>query len=215
MIVYSTQGVTVMKRLTSKDRDEKQTIVIDPGHGGFDPGKIGVNDALEKEINLAISFKVKTLLEQVGYQVVLTRTTDKGLYEETDRKKKSADLKNRVTLINETKPVIAISIHQNSFPQASSKGAQVFYHGKSADGKVLADTLQDAIKEVINDGNHRIAKANESYYMLKNTTCPIVIVECGFLSNPTEADLLLKEEYQDKMAWAIQVGILRYLHQKE
>ena len=190
----------------------KCTIVIDAGHGGFDPGKVGVNNALEKEINLAIAVKLKTLLEQNDVQVIMTRETDEGLYQESDSNKKNADLKKRVEIINSSDAVIAVSIHQNSFPQESSKGAQVFYHSKSQEGKILSEIIQEQIKESIGDGNHRVAKSNESYYMLKKTEIPLVIVECGFLSNWKEAELLVDDTYQAKMVWAIHLGIMNYIN---
>ncbi|WP_167957714.1 N-acetylmuramoyl-L-alanine amidase [Anaerosporobacter faecicola] len=190
----------------------KCTVILDAGHGGFDPGKIGVNNALEKDINLIITKKLKFLLEANDVQVIMIREEDKGLYQESDSNKKSADLKKRVEIINSSDAVIAVSIHQNSFPEEKYKGAQVFYHNKSPEGKILAEMLQEQIKKTINDGNNRLAKSNESYYMLKKTECPLVIVECGFLSNWSEADLLTTESYQDKMAWSIHLGILSYLN---
>lgn len=190
----------------------KCTVIIDAGHGGFDPGKVGVNNALEKEINLSIALKLKSLLEQNDVHVIMTRETDEGLYQESDSNKKNADLKKRVDIINSSDAVIAVSIHQNSFPQESSSGAQVFYHDKSPEGKILAEIIQEQIKQTIGDGNHRFAKSNESYYMLKKTECPLVIVECGFLSNWKEAELLIDDDYQARMAWSIHLGIMNYLN---
>ncbi len=213
MVLLSPKGVTVIKNAMVTSNDTKQLIIIDPGHGGADPGKVGINNALEKDINLSISFKLKVYLEQLGYEVVLTRTDDNGLYSLEDNNKKRADMKKRVSIINEANPVMTISIHQNSFPQASSRGAQVFYHVKSPEGKRLAETIQEQMKLVLNDGNKRVAKSNDSYYMLKNTSCPTVIVECGFLSNPAEADLLLDDSYQDKVAYGITEGIKAYIRQ--
>lgn len=216
LLVLSPSGIRSLTNLDSKDVDTsnvgKQVIVIDPGHGGMDPGKVGLNEVLEKEINLSIAIKLKILLEKDGYQVVLTRTADEGLYQSSDKNKKSTDMKNRVSLINETKPVVAVSIHQNSYPDSSVKGAQVFYHEQSPQGKVLAETIQQTLKDTLNDGNHRLAKSNSSYYMLKKTECPIVIVECGFLTNPGEVVSLSDETYQEKVAWAIKEGILQYIN---
>lgn len=193
----------------------KGTILIDPGHGGFDPGKVGINDALEKDINLSISLKLKTFLEENNYEVILTRSDDNGLYEEGDSNKKRTDMRKRVEIINNSNALAAVSIHQNSFPEQSSKGAQVFYHVKSAKGKEFAEIMQEQIKTTLADNNHRGAKSNDNYYMLKKTTCPLVIVECGFLSNPDEAALLCDEAYQEKLAWAIHLGILKYLSGQE
>lgn len=185
-------------------------IVIDAGHGGFDPGKVGTQGTLEKDINLKIALKLKEVLEAEHYQVIMTRTSDCGLYEEGDSNKKRTDLYNRVKIVNENDAILAVSIHQNSFSQASSKGAQVFYHSTSSEGEKLANIMQETIKASIGDGNHRVAKENSSYYLLKKTNCPLVIVECGFLSNVEEEALLLTEEYQQKMAEAIGKGIMEY-----
>ena len=208
----ATVGTTNNVTNDTKEKDKK-VIVIDPGHGGFDPGKVGVNEVLEKDINLKISLLLKDVLESEGYEVLMTRTEDCGLYASTDSNKKRADMQKRVEIINSSNAVLAVSIHQNSFEQESSKGAQVFYHQESEKGKVLGETLQETIKSVIADGNHRVAKSNDSYYMLRKTQCPLVIVECGFLSNQAEAKLLTEDEYQKKMAGAIRDGIKKYLEQ--
>ena len=188
------------------------TVVLDAGHGGMDPGKIGVAGTLEKELNLEIVYRVKRLLEQNNVGVVLTRESDAGLYTEADSNKKSADMRKRIEIINEAAPHLVVSIHQNSYTAPSCKGAQVFYYEGSEKGKLLAEGLQRMLKETLADGNTRETKANSSYYMLKKSTYPSVIVECGFLSNPEEEALLLNEEYQEKVAWAIHLGILQYLN---
>lgn len=215
IVVFSKKGIEVMKSGNSANVSGKKLVVIDAGHGGKDPGKVGTNNSLEKDINLSIALKLKILLENNDIEVLMVRTEDKGLYSEADRNKKSADMRNRVALINDSKAGLAVSIHQNSFEESSSTGAQVFYHNKSTEAKKLAEVLQDQIKTTINDGNHRVAKSNESYYMLKKTECPLVIVECGFLSNQKEEALLCDSAYQEKMAWAIHLGILRYLKSHE
>ena len=188
------------------------TVVLDAGHGGMDPGKVGVAGTLEKELNLEIVYRVKRLLEQNNVQVILTRESDAGLYTEADSNKKSADMKKRIAIIEKEAPALVVSIHQNSYTSPSCKGAQVFYFEGSESGERLAGILQDVIKETLADGNTREAKGNSSYYMLKKSTATSVIVECGFLSNPEEEALLLQEEYQEKMAWAIHLGILQYLN---
>lgn len=213
-ILTTEQSVKVMKHIfnrNSRAEAEAVTIVIDPGHGGRDPGKVGVNNALEKDINLKIALKLKNLLEDKGYKIIMTREEDIGLYSEGEANKKRADLNNRIKLINESDAKFVLSIHQNSFPQEYVKGAQVFYYAESVEGKKLAEILQEKIKETIKDGNHRKAKSNQSYYMLKKTECPLVIVECGYLSNQQEAALLITDEYQEKMAEAICLGVQEYL----
>ncbi|MFV0343993.1 MAG: N-acetylmuramoyl-L-alanine amidase [Anaerocolumna sp.] len=190
----------------------KETIVIDPGHGGRDPGKVGIGDILEKDINLKVAQKLKVLLEQNDYNVVMTRTDDSGLYSESDANKKVSDMRKRVEIINSSNASLAISIHQNSFTMEEIRGAQVFYYSTSEDGKAYANILQDQLKKTLNDGNKRQAKANNEYFMLKKSQVPIVIIEGGYLSNNAEAQLLNTEEYQEKMAWAIHLGIIKYLN---
>jgi N-acetylmuramoyl-L-alanine amidase len=186
-------------------------IVVDAGHGGDDPGKIGINDALEKDINLQIALKLQKLLEQNNIKVVMTRDTDQGLYSDGATNKKAEDMQTRCKIIEDSDALFTVSIHQNSYTSPEIQGAQVFYYGQSETGKKLAETLQSALIEQVNPDNHREAKANESYYLLKKTPTPTVIVECGFLSNPAEAELLLQEEYQDKLVNAIYSGIETYL----
>lgn len=184
----------------------KNTVVIDSGHGGNDPGKIGINDAKEKDINLQIAQKVKMLLEEKGIKVVMTREDDSTLAKETDTNKKVQDMKARVELINNTAPDIAVSIHQNSYQDASVHGAQVFYYTHSEEGEKAATIMQKALLAVDKD-NHRQAKEDNTYYLLKRTEVPTIIVECGFLSNPEEADKLVTEDYQQQIAEAIVQGI--------
>ena len=120
-------------------------------------------------------------------------------------------MRKRCEIITKAKPVFTVSIHQNSYPEEAVKGAQVFYYGQSQEGKKLAETLQKNLAAQLDPQNHRQAKANESYFLLKKTPSPTVIVECGFLSNSEEAALLATEEYQDKVAEAVKAGILEYL----
>lgn len=195
-----------------KIQGRQACVVIDAGHGGDDPGKVGINDALEKDINLKIAQRLKALLEAQDIEVVMTRETEAGLYDSGASNKKVQDMKRRIEIIDEAEPVITVSIHQNSYPEEYVHGAQVFYYTSSAEGKKLADTLQEALVSMADPENTRVTKANDSYYLLKKTGTPIVIVECGFLSNYAEAQKLVTEEYQEKIAWALHMGILRYLN---
>jgi N-acetylmuramoyl-L-alanine amidase len=210
-ILFYEKGIIVMKELFGGKHDNI-TVVIDAGHGGFDPGKVGVNKALEKIINLSVAYKLKNLLEQNEIQVIMTRTDNGGLYTDADIDKKRADLKRRVSIINSSNALIAVSIHQNSFTQEKYWGAQVFYYEKSEEGKILAEIIQASMKDTFQDGNHRLARSNNNYYMLLHSNCPLVIVEGGFLSNRKEAELLCDENYQEKLAWGIHLGILEYIH---
>ncbi len=195
--------------------NEQICVVIDAGHGGDDPGKIGINQALEKDVNLSIALKVQRYLEAQDIRVVMTREDENGLYDSDASNKKVQDMKRRVALIEEVHPAITVSIHQNSYPEENVHGAQVFYYDGSKEGQKLADLLQKQLVEKLDPENHRQIKANDSYYLLKKTDIPIVIVECGFLSNQAEAELLSQEEYQDRVAWAIHMGILQYLAERE
>ena len=188
-------------------------IVIDAGHGGDDPGKIGINGTLEKDVNLNIAHKLKILLESQGYEVIMTRETGDGLYQPGTRNMKVEHMHNRCEIITKAMPVFTVSIHQNSYPEEYVKGAQVFYYGQSKEGEALAKKIQSSLVSYLDPKNHRVEKANESYYLLKKTPTPTVIVECGFLSNSEEAELLNTEEYQEKVAWAVMMGVIQYLNE--
>ena len=191
---------------------QKFCVVVDAGHGGNDPGKVGANGALEKDINLAVAARLAALLEQADVKAVMTRTQDAGLYDAGAAQKKVQDMKRRIELMEKTEPDIVVSIHQNSYDGASVSGAQVFYYTGSEEGKKLADTLQAQLVSGLDPKNRREAKANDSYYLLRKTSRPIVIAECGFLSNPREEELLCDPDYQEKVAWQLHLGILRYLN---
>lgn len=194
-----------------QDTDQAERIVwIDPGHGGADPGKVGVGDVLEKDINLQISMKLKEELEARDIQVLMTRTEDIDLAEEGAGSRKVSDLNHRCKLMNESDAALTICVHQNSFTDPSVHGAQVFYCSGSEDGEKVAGLIQETIRESVDPDNTREIKENDSYYMLKNTGIPVVIVECGFLSNPEETTKLSDENYQDQIAEAIAEGVLKY-----
>lgn len=192
---------------------EETVVVIDAGHGGVDPGKVGSAGTLEKDINLAVALELKTLLEESGIRVVMTRESDTGLYSENASNKKREDMEGRVRVITDADPALTVSIHQNSFPSADCKGAQVFYYKNSEKSKALAETIQQSFLTVLADGNTRQAKANGDYYLLRKAPCAIVIAECGFLSNPAEEALLATEAYRKKVAEALHQGVLAYLEQ--
>ncbi len=186
-------------------KKEEIVIVIDPGHGGQDPGKVGINDVLEKDLNLQVSKKVKKLLEAAGVKIVMTRTDDNV------PEAKKEDLNQRVKLINETKPTLALCVHQNSYPDVAIKGAQVFYHTVTPEAKEIAAIVQEELRTV-DTTNTRQIKENDTYFMLKNTQVPTIIVECGFLTNQEEAEKLTQDEYQDQIANAICEGIVKWLN---
>lgn len=187
-------------------------IIVDPGHGGFDPGKPGIHGEDEKHLNLKIALILRDYLENAGAIVVMTRTTDDDVDGMEGVKHKSKDMVERKRLSEGGD--ILVSIHQNSFTQPSVHGAQVFFNNKSADGKLLAQTIQTTIKTYVDTMNRREAKSNTNYYVLKATQMPAVIIECGFLTNPEEEAKLNDSKYQEKMAVGIYLGIVRYFEQK-
>jgi len=192
-------------------------IVVDAGHGGIDGGA-STSELVEKNITLAIAKNVEKLLKKKGATVVMTRTKDDDVIAEhlphaefqTLRERKKEDIFLREKLVNEAKPDLFISIHANAIPESKWHGAQVFYHkdGHPA-GELLAKAIQGSIKEQLKNTN-REALAIKQVYLLKKVKMPSVLVETGFLSNPSEAELLASPDYQQKMAEAIVEGIERY-----
>lgn len=212
LVMFTLAGlIMVSKKLenyVASDKVEKKeyTVILDAGHGAVDAGKVGINGALEKDINLSIAKKTKKYLEKRGIHIIMTREEDESLAEGEKGSRKIQDMKARVQLINETKPDLAVSIHQNSYHEENVHGAQVFYYEHSSDGEKDAMILQESLLGVDPD-NTRQPKANTTYYLLKRTEVPILIVECGFLSNREEAEKLVSEEYQNQIAEAIANGI--------
>ena len=192
-------------------RFPEQIFVVDAGHGGEDGGAVSFSGQTESEMNLAVSRRLDLLLGFYGVDVIMTRTEDISLHDpsaDTIRQKKTSDLKNRVKLINALEDPTLISIHQNSFPQKSSHGLQVFY-GQEERSKILADRIQRIVAEHLDAGNHRQAmKIPDTVYLMKNISCRAILVECGFLSNPTEDRLLQESAYQTKIAMSIAAGCL-------
>lgn len=209
-LVIGRQGSIAVTSM--KNAKQKPVVIIDAGHGGNDPGKVGVNNALEKDLNLSIAIILKKMLEAEDIEVVMTREADKGLYDENSRNKKAQDMKNRCSLISKVNPAVTVSIHQNSYHEEYVKGAQVFYFKHSKNAKTLAEIIQKQLQMHVQPDNDRAAKNNTSYYLLKNTDSTAVIVECGFLSNYEEAANLIDKNYQQKLAWAIHLGILQYIN---
>ncbi|MCD8067337.1 MAG: N-acetylmuramoyl-L-alanine amidase [Lachnospiraceae bacterium] len=210
---YRARTVDSSARLDTVNASSQSfTVVIDSGHGGIDPGNVSSDGTLEKDLNLAIALKLQAFLEANDVTVVMTRTDDSGLYSESSSNKKVEDMKNRVALMEEAAPDLVVSIHQNSYSGSSIKGAQVFYYATSEKSKRLAEILQESLIERLDPDNTRQAKANDTYYLLKKTSLPIVIAECGFMSNPAELELLKSDSYQSRAAWVLCIGIMEYLN---
>lgn len=188
----------------------KKTVILDAGHGGFDGGA-SAGDVLEKDINLKIALFLADHLRLLGYDVILTREDDSATNDEGDRirSKKISDMKNRLALMKSYPDAFFVSIHLNKYSDSQPKGTQVFYSQKAAESKLLAQSIQQTVKELLQSDNHReIKPAARDTYLLYNAPIPAVIVECGFLSNPAELALLKTEEYQKKMAFAVYCGII-------
>ena len=185
----------------------KKIILIDAGHGGVDPGKV-IGNVEEKTINLEIAIMLQSYLEQADATVFMTRVDDSRLAHS-----KKSDMYSRKLTANTSNADIFVSIHQNSFPSSSVQGAQVFYFNSSDNSKRLAECIQKEIKAFVNYKNKFEPKENSNYYVLKQTSMPAVIVECGFLSSPNEKNKLTNPYYQDRMAWAIYMGIVDYFRE--
>lgn len=202
-LVFNAEAYTASKN----QKSSKGVIAIDPGHGGYDPGKVSLYGTKEKDINLSISLLLKKLLEDEGYTVIITRETDTHVGNDDSKRN---DMISRVQYINDANPDIAISIHQNSYPASHVKGAQVFYYKDSSESEKLAKTLQASLIKNADNSNTRSEKSDTSYYLLRKVECPVVIVECGFLSCPEEEAKLNSSKYQASLAKAITKGIQKY-----
>lgn len=186
------------------------TVVIDAGHGGIDGGSVGSTTGItENELNLVYAKKLGKYLKGFGINVVQTRTTLDGLYSAFSENFKKEDMQARQEIIEETKPQIVVSIHMNKYVLSSENGAQVFYGKDDENSQRLANCIRDKFQ--LNFSNARDLTLEGDYFLLNNAIAPTVIVECGFLSNPTEELLLQQDDYQEKMTYAIFCGIISYL----
>ncbi|MCL2821590.1 MAG: N-acetylmuramoyl-L-alanine amidase [Firmicutes bacterium] len=181
-----------------------KTIVLDAGHGGRDGGVSGPNGLRESEINLNIALATQNLLQKKGYNVVMTRTTSDGLYNHNDQNKKQADMSRRRQIINDAAPDLVISIHQNSFHSSSVRGPRVFYAKGSVAGKASANHIQTTLNKAL---NHNAPAAAGDYFILEKTQYQSILIECGFLTNPSEAALLATHEHQQRLGQIIFLAI--------
>ncbi len=197
---------------------ENNIIILDAGHGGEDGGAVGVGGIIEKDINLAITLKTGRFLRLLGYDTVFTRTTDTMTCDDglnSQRKKKVSDIKNRLSLLENTDCLCFISIHQNIFG-GDVKGAQIFYGGNNPDSKLLAEAIQSGIVSMLQPENKRVIKqATDDIYILYHTEKVAILAECGFISNSSEAALLSDEVYQNKMAFSISSSAVKYLTEND
>ena len=192
-------------------------IILDAGHGGEDPGAIGVTGVYEKDLNLQLVQEIGKALEEKGYIVVYTRTNDRLLYNEDQNIKgirKISDLKNRCQAANKYPDSILVSIHMNSFGDGKYSGLQVYYSPGDNDSRLLADKIQSSVKESLQKDNNRVIKQGDGMYLLENTEPTAVLIECGFLTNKTECEKLSQKEYQKELSFSIVCGIIEYVEEK-
>ena len=205
--------------LASRDveRISMPTVIIDAGHGGEDSGA-EVDGVLEKDINLSVARKTAAILRLCGYQVKMVRDEDISVYSDdaqTLREKKVSDLNNRVKLFNENENSLVVSIHQNKFESSQYHGAQIFYSTNHPESAELAKAIQTSVVMLLqNDNTRELKPAGKDIYILRHAEVPAVIVECGFLSNPEERQMLTDEAYQQELAYAIAMGVIEYNQSK-
>lgn len=186
------------------------TIVIDAGHGGMDGGTVGSTTGItESELNLRYAKKLTEYLQNFGITVVNTRETMDGLYGEFSEDYKQIDMQKRGEIINNSDAQLLVSIHMNKFSDSSSNGAQVFFKEGSQDSETMANAVRDMLRA--NFDNARELSLAGDYYILNCTDITGIIVECGFLSNPTEEQNLQNADYMNKMCYSIYAGIIHYL----
>ncbi len=190
-------------------------VVCDAGHGEPDGGAVGISGTLEKDINLDIAQKVAEILENRGIKVIMTRTSDNGIYDgdaETIRQKKISDMHKRLDIVNGSGADLFLSIHMNSFSDSSARGVHVFYNKEDEKLKNAANMIKERISDITGAKSHEIKSTPNSLYLMQKSSVPAILIECGFLSNPTEEELLSNEKYRSKMAWAIADAIISFAH---
>lgn len=207
-------GIVTPKQVSvnNTEGEKAKTVILDAGHGGIDGGAVGLYGTLEKELNLDLAQKLAKLLEAQGVSVVLTRCDDALLTTEGASTRKSGDLQARAKIANETENGVFVSIHMNRFPQESVKGITLYYSPNHVDGRRFAEAVMNGVVDRIQPENKRpIKEADDSLYLLSHISCPAILVECGFLSNPYEAALLADDAYRARLAEVLRDAILTYL----
>ena len=216
LLLHQTDKMLWGERTASTEVSSGTVIVIDAGHGGEDGGAVGINGCIEKELNLEIALILNDLLRASGIDTVMTRTEDIMLYDSAvPGKKKLQDLRRRVAVSEENEDSLTVSIHMNTYPAPKYSGAQVYYSPNHTESSVLAKTVQENIRAHLQPDNTRETKAATSaIYLLHNVKTPAVLVECGFISNQAEAELLCSDSYRRKVAMTIYSSIIEYLNKE-
>ena len=209
IIIALASMITFSIITTSSSPKPQYTIVIDAGHGGRDGGTVGKTTGItESELNLQYAYCLKKLCEEFGIGVILTRKDMNGLYDENASNKKKSEMEKRKDIINNSGADLMISLHMNAFPLSSSEGAQVFYAKGSESGFTLAKSVQEAICQSFENARDYVSVGD--YFVLNYSTIPAVLVECGFLSNPSEERNLQDEEYRERFCYCLLMGILSF-----
>ena len=196
--------------------EDGMRVVVDAGHGGIDGGVVGrVTKTKESDLNLLLAFALQTELQEMGFEVTLTRKTEAGLYGTTARGFKKRDMERRKEIIEQTRPDFILSLHQNFYPSSSSRGAQVFYAPNSEEGEKLALQTQARLNGLYETAGARGRKAAQGdFFMLHCWDCPSILVECGFLSNAEDERLLCMETWRKKLAKSLAAGLVAYLSER-
>ncbi len=198
------------ERVVNDASGDVLTIVIDAGHGGQDPGAVD-KSVREADINLDIAQRLRDRLTSRGFNVIMTRETDDGLYlNEHDKWEKTEDMKARKRIVNSSGASMLLSIHQNFFSDRSVYGAQVFFNGSNPRNEALAQIVQTKLAEAARKENTRAIVRKDELFILKNNEMPSILIECGFISNEEERVLLCTEAYKDELAEAIYEGVCEY-----
>lgn len=216
ILIYSLSSNTFSRtQLASSTPVSNHTIILDAGHGSPDGGATGSDGSIESDLNLDIVLKLQNLLESSNCTVILTRSDENGIYESdsnTIREKKISDMKNRVNIANNSNAEMFVSVHMNKLEQTQYSGWQTFYKNQDENSKKIAERIQLSLNSFLKKENTRSIKSISGIYLTKNVQIPLVLVECGFLSNAEENKLLQTDSYQNELAWSIYIGIMDYLN---
>lgn len=194
-------------------RRSEVRVVVDAGHGAPDGGAVGASGTEEKEINLSIAKKLQEVLEGKGIEVIMTRETDDGIWDEdaqTIREKKVSDMNNRLQIIKDSGADLFLSIHMNSFTNRKANGLRIFYDKQHPEGEQLAEEIQQNIAAVTGAETNAVKTADTRLFLMKDPVMPSILVECGFISNPEEEKKLQNDEYRAEIAWAIAESVEKY-----
>ncbi len=187
-------------------------IVVDAGHGGIDCGVSGrQTEVKESDLNLSIANALKGVLEDAGFEVIMTRKTQGGLYDTTAKGFKKRDMLRRREIIQNADPALVLSVHQNFYPAKGTRGAQTFYFAQSEEGEALALSVQENLNALYEGQGAKPRKVMKGeYFILRCAPCPSILVECGFLSNAEDERLLQTPAWQKSIAESIAAGVLAF-----